>query len=279
MRMRLSVERRLRRGLGAWGVSPNPPTATAIVTRPSSGAPGPRPAPPLSVPATYGAAIAPPLPARVRCGCRGCDCVGVVWAGVAVNATRAAIGLCHERGGLSVPIVPDGKDWTWVLERPCPECGFDAGRCCPNPWQGCCAPTRRRGSPFCSSRATWCGDVPSRTVGRRWSTPATCATSARCTTSGSTSCCARTTRSTRTGTRTRRRSSSGTASRTRPWWRSSCAGPPRHWPRLSTECGVSNGAVRVGAATAPASASRASAATCCTTQSTIFTTSPGIGGG
>ena len=23
-------------------------------------------------------------------------------------------------------IVPDGKDWTWVLERPCPECGFEA---------------------------------------------------------------------------------------------------------------------------------------------------------
>ncbi len=22
--------------------------------------------------------------------------------------------------------VPDDKDWTWVLERPCPECGFDA---------------------------------------------------------------------------------------------------------------------------------------------------------
>jgi hypothetical protein len=21
---------------------------------------------------------------------------------------------------------PDGKDWTWVLERPCPECGYDA---------------------------------------------------------------------------------------------------------------------------------------------------------
>ena len=21
--------------------------------------------------------------------------------------------------------VPDTKDWTWVLERPCPECGFD----------------------------------------------------------------------------------------------------------------------------------------------------------
>ena len=24
------------------------------------------------------------------------------------------------------PITPDGKDWTWVLERPCPECRFDA---------------------------------------------------------------------------------------------------------------------------------------------------------
>ena len=22
--------------------------------------------------------------------------------------------------------MPDVKDWTWVLERPCPECGFDA---------------------------------------------------------------------------------------------------------------------------------------------------------
>jgi hypothetical protein len=24
-----------------------------------------------------------------------------------------------------VTIVPDAKDWTWVLHRPCPECGFD----------------------------------------------------------------------------------------------------------------------------------------------------------
>ena len=23
-------------------------------------------------------------------------------------------------------IVPETKDWTWVLQRPCPECGFDA---------------------------------------------------------------------------------------------------------------------------------------------------------
>jgi len=25
-----------------------------------------------------------------------------------------------------MPIVPETKSWTWVLERPCPECGFDA---------------------------------------------------------------------------------------------------------------------------------------------------------
>jgi hypothetical protein len=25
-----------------------------------------------------------------------------------------------------VPIAPDTKDWTWVLGRPCPECGFDS---------------------------------------------------------------------------------------------------------------------------------------------------------
>ncbi|WP_280268312.1 DinB family protein [Nocardia wallacei] len=24
-----------------------------------------------------------------------------------------------------MPIVPDDKDWTWVLEKACPECGFD----------------------------------------------------------------------------------------------------------------------------------------------------------
>ena len=26
-------------------------------------------------------------------------------------------------------IDPDTKDWTWVLERPCPDCGFDASTC------------------------------------------------------------------------------------------------------------------------------------------------------
>jgi hypothetical protein len=26
-------------------------------------------------------------------------------------------------------ILPDDKDWTWVLDRPCPDCGFDASTC------------------------------------------------------------------------------------------------------------------------------------------------------
>ena len=26
-----------------------------------------------------------------------------------------------------MPIVPDDKNWTWVLEQACPECGFDGG--------------------------------------------------------------------------------------------------------------------------------------------------------
>jgi uncharacterized damage-inducible protein DinB len=26
-----------------------------------------------------------------------------------------------------MPITPESKDWTWVLDRPCEECGFDSG--------------------------------------------------------------------------------------------------------------------------------------------------------
>lgn len=29
-------------------------------------------------------------------------------------------------------IAPDTKDWTWVLDRTCPDCGFDAGACAPD---------------------------------------------------------------------------------------------------------------------------------------------------
>jgi hypothetical protein len=31
-----------------------------------------------------------------------------------------------------MPIVPDEKDWTWVLSRPCAQCGFDASTVTPS---------------------------------------------------------------------------------------------------------------------------------------------------
>lgn len=39
---------------------------------------------------------------------------------MAVPAAR-----CSDRYGSGMTIEPDAKDWTWVLRRPCPECGLD----------------------------------------------------------------------------------------------------------------------------------------------------------
>ncbi len=33
----------------------------------------------------------------------------------------------RSQSGIAPDIEPDEKDWTWVLQRPCDECGFDAG--------------------------------------------------------------------------------------------------------------------------------------------------------
>jgi len=41
----------------------------------------------------------------------------------------------HRRGWVrldDVTITPDTKDWTWVLERPCPDCGFEASAVAPD---------------------------------------------------------------------------------------------------------------------------------------------------
>ena len=40
---------------------------------------------------------------------------------------RAGVGAACQDVAVATPepITPDTKDWTWVLERPCPECGFD----------------------------------------------------------------------------------------------------------------------------------------------------------
>jgi hypothetical protein len=40
----------------------------------------------------------------------------------------------RDRGAGTMPgvsIEPDTKDWTWVLERPCPECGYDGTQVAP----------------------------------------------------------------------------------------------------------------------------------------------------
>jgi len=33
--------------------------------------------------------------------------------------------VIDDDGSLASSLTPDTKDWTWVLNRPCPECGFD----------------------------------------------------------------------------------------------------------------------------------------------------------
>ena len=81
-------------------------------------------------------------------------------------------------------ITPDTKDWTWVLQRPCPECGFDT--------QG--FPVEAVPGMIMANVAAWQAALdgaddararPSRPRGPRWSTPATSAMYSGCTTSGS----------------------------------------------------------------------------------------------
>jgi len=43
------------------------------------------------------------------------------------------------------PVPGDSKDWTWVLERPCPECGFDGDR----------YPRDTYGATVCHLGASW----------------------------------------------------------------------------------------------------------------------------
>ena len=53
-----------------------------------------------------------------------------------------------------MPVVPDTKDWTWVLQRRCPECGYDAS-----------AATRGRGAGLIrDNAAAWRAALGSRDV-------------------------------------------------------------------------------------------------------------------
>src|SRR5690242_15281074 len=36
------------------------------------------------------------------------------------------VGAGWEDGAMSETVEPDTKDWTWVLDEPCPDCGFEA---------------------------------------------------------------------------------------------------------------------------------------------------------
>lgn len=42
-----------------------------------------------------------------------------------------ALGATTQGAPTQDGIVPDTKDWTWTLERPCPDCGFDAASLVP----------------------------------------------------------------------------------------------------------------------------------------------------
>ena len=71
-------------------------------------------------------------------------------------------------------IEPNTKDWTWVLDAPCPECGYVAaeldraelGRLLRDDASGWAAVLRQPTRP----------SGPTSRPGRRWSTPATSAT-------------------------------------------------------------------------------------------------------
>ena len=62
-------------------------------------------------------------------------------------------------------ITPDTKDWTWVLERPCPECGFDPSA------QGLAdLPDLMRGTAAMWARALARSDARERPRADVWST-------------------------------------------------------------------------------------------------------------
>lgn len=65
---------------------------------------------------------------------------------------------------------PDDKDWTWVLERRCPECGYDAAQLpAPGPALGDALARLVRGTTAAWSVALAAGDVTVRPAPRTWS--------------------------------------------------------------------------------------------------------------
>ena len=58
--------------------------------------------------------------------------MGTSWEREGIGSRDPNCGRSHrtpEAGNpyaVGMPITPDTTDWTWVLERPCTECGFDS---------------------------------------------------------------------------------------------------------------------------------------------------------
>jgi hypothetical protein len=71
-------------------------------------------------------------------------------------------------------IEPDTKDWTWVLQRPCPECGLDA--------RG--IDRDQIGAMVRANAASWQSLLTAPGDPGRRPSPATSATSCGCTRSG-----------------------------------------------------------------------------------------------
>lgn len=63
-------------------------------------------------------------------------------------------------------IVPEDKDWTWVLREPCPECGIDAGRIEPAEVAGLARRCARDWLEVLGAD----GDLRARPAPDRWST-------------------------------------------------------------------------------------------------------------
>ena len=199
---------------------------------------------------------------------------------VAAMAPADLLAWLHRDGRVSVPIVPDDKDWTWVLGAPAPSAASTRRPCRPSPSPRCCAPTPRAWGRVLQQPGTRLRRRPSDD---RWA-PLEYACHVR-------DVCVlyqqRLTLMLREDDPLYPNwDQDATAVEERYLEQDpaavvgcSCATPRPRWPTRSTACSGRSGSGRAGAATAPPSPSPASAATCSTTRSTTSSTSPGTRAG
>ena len=133
------------------------------------------------------------------------------------------------------PIAPDTKDWTWVLQRPCPDCGFDT-----KDYPGVTVPAVLHAANERWSNLLARPGIADRPAPGVWSPlEYICHVRDVCVmiTGRRGGCWPRTTPSCPCGTRTRRRCRAATPSRTRPSSTTSWPTPPTRPVRCSPGCG------------------------------------------